>query len=197
LALAPQARADLERKGRETTDAFIDAAGIGEALVYNRLVAQLMALEGVLDVAVEIFPQNAPGGPRRRNVVSDNPQVRPVSGLIDVKIGGSLIMLDLTVDFALKGAGTLGDPATAREVARSEAAAQFKDGVAALATGATLNVALLKGMVPDTATYALTDLHYHAEYVDAGVRIHQQDVQLPLSGLERLWIRRVTLTSAP
>jgi phage-related baseplate assembly protein len=195
LALTPEARAELERKGRETTDAFIDEAGIGEALVYNRLVAQLMQLEGVLDVAVELFPQNAPGGPRRRNVVPDNPQVRPVTGVIDVQIGGSLIMLDLTVDFSLKGAGTLGDPATAREVARSEAAARLKDGVAALATGATLNVALLKGMVPDTATYSLTDLHYHAEYVDAGVRIHQQDVQLPLSGLERLWIRRVALTS--
>ena len=56
-------------------------------------------------------------------------------------------------------------------------------------------VALLKAMVPDTATYRLTDLHYHAEYVDAGVRIHQQDVQLPMSGLERLWIRRVALSS--
>ncbi len=195
LALTPEARAELERKGREVSDAFIDEAGIGEALVYNRLVAQLMQLEGVLDVAVEIFPQSAPGGPRRRNVVPDNPQVRPVTGVIDVKIGGALIMLDLTVDFALKGAGTLGDPATAREVARSEAASRLKDGVAALATGATLNPMLLKAMVPDTATYALTDLHYHAEYVDAGVRIHQQDVQLPLSGLERLWIRRVALTS--
>lgn len=42
LALAPEARAELERKGRQVTDAFIDEAGVGEALVYNRLVAQLM-----------------------------------------------------------------------------------------------------------------------------------------------------------
>ncbi|MEJ8849527.1 baseplate J/gp47 family protein [Variovorax rhizosphaerae] len=196
LALSPEARADLERKAREATDAFIDEAGIGEALVYNKLVASLMALTGVLDVAVEIFPQNAPGGPRRRNVVPDNPQVRPVTGVIDVRIGGALIMLDITVDFTLQGAGTLGDPATAREVARSEAATRLKDGFAALASGAKLTVPLLMSMVPDTATYKLTDLHYHAEYVDAGVRIHQQDVELPLSGLERLWIRRVALASA-
>ena len=195
LALAPEARAELERKGRALVDAFIDEAGIGEALIYNRLVAQLMALEGVQDVAVEIFPQNAPGGPRRRNVVPDNPQVRPVTGVVGVQIGGALIMLDVTLDFTLQGAGTLGDPATAREVARSEAASRLKDGVAALAVGATLNVTLLKAMVPDTATYKLGDLHYHAEYIDAGVRIHQQDVQLPLSGLERLWIRRVALSS--
>ena len=84
-------------------------------------------------------------------------------------------------------------PSTAREVARSEAASRLKDGVAALAAGATLTVRLLKGMVPDTDTYRLTDLHYQAEYADAGVRVHQQDVTLPLSGLERLWIRRVAL----
>jgi hypothetical protein len=104
-------------------------------------------------------------------------------------------MLDLTLGFTLQGTGTLGDPNTAREVARSEAQARLKDGVAALAAGATLSVALLKQMVPDTESYKLADLHYHAEYVDAGVRIHQQDVQLPLSGLERLWIRRVALAS--
>lgn len=195
LALAPEGRADLERLAHEAVLAFVAEAGIGEALVYNRLVAQLMALPGVLDVGLEMFPQAAPGAARRRNVLPDNPQVRPTAGVVTVSIGGSLVMLDLTVDFVLQGAGTIGDPATAREVARSEAAARLKDGVAALAAGATLNVALLKAMVPDTDTYRLSDLHYHAEYVDAGVRLHQQDVQLPLSGLERLWIRRVALTT--
>jgi phage-related baseplate assembly protein len=194
LALAPEARAELERKAHDAVEAFVADAGIGEALVYNRLVAQLMALDGVLDVGLEMFPQNDPGAARRRNVLPDNPQVRPTAGVVDVSIGGALVMLDLTVDFVLQGAGTLGDPATAREVARSEAAARLKDGAAAMAAGQTLSVGLLKAMVPDTDTYLLADLHYHAEYVDAGVRVHQQDVQLPLSGLERLWIRRVTLT---
>ena len=194
LALAPEARAELERHALDAVDAYVDDAGIGETLVYNRLVAQLMLLDGVLDVALEIYPQNAPGGPRRRNVMPENPQVRPVTGTVDVRVGGSLIMLDVVVDFALKGAGTLGDPATAREVACSEAASRLKEGVAALPSGSTLAVMLLKSMVPDTATYSLTDLHYHAEYVEAGVRVHQQDVALPLSGLERLWIRRVALT---
>ncbi len=193
LALPPEARAELERKAAEAVDAFIDEAGIGEALVYNRLVARLMVLDGVLDVGVEMFPQADPGAARRRNVMPDNPQVRPTTGTVVVSVGGALVMLDLSVDFALQGAGTIGDAATAREVARSEAASRLKDGVATLAAGATLNVALLKALVPDTETYRLTDLHYHAEYLDAGVRLHQQDVQLPLSGLERLWIRRVAL----
>ncbi|CAD5366028.1 Uncharacterized phage protein gp47/JayE [Rubrivivax sp. A210] len=196
LALAPEARAELERQGSDVVQAFIAEAGIGEALVYNRLVGQLIALPGVLDVALEIWPQNDPASPRRRNLLMDNPTVRPVAGVVDVQIGGSLIMLDVTVDFTLQGAGLLGDPATAREVARTEAATRLKDGVAALATGAVLSPALLKNLVPETASYTLSDLHYQAEYVDAGVRLHQQDVQVPLSGLERLWIRRVTLAGS-
>ncbi len=193
LALAPEARADLERRGRAVVDAFLGEAGIGESLVYNRLVAQLMALDGVLDVALELYPQNAPGGPRRRNLLVDNPAVRPVAGVVDVQIGGALIMLDLSVNFSLRGAALVGDAATAREVARTEAANRLKDGVAALGAGATLTPALLTNLVPQTDTYTLTDLHYLAEYLDAGVRLHQQDVQLPLGGLERLWIRRVAL----
>lgn len=193
LALAPEARAELERRASETVQAFVAEAGIGEALVYNRLVGQLMALDGVLDVGLTMRPQSQPGESGRRNVLPDNPQARATAGVVTVAIGGSLVMLDLTVDFVLQGAGSIGDPSTAREVARSEAASRLKDGVAALAAGATLTVRLLKGMVPDTDTYRLTDLHYQAEYVDAGVRVHQQDVTLPLSGLERLWIRRVAL----
>lgn len=193
LALAPEARAELERRASETVLAFVAEAGIGEALVYNRLVGQLMALDGVLDVGLTMRPQSQPGESGRRNVLPDNPQARATAGVVTVAIGGSLVMLDLTVDFVLQGAGSIGDPSTAREVARSEAASRLKDGVAALAAGATLTVPLLKRMVPDTDTYRLTDLHYQAEYADAGVRVHQQDVTLPLSGLERLWIRRVAL----
>ena len=196
LARAPEARAELERKARAVADAFIDEAGIGEVLVYNRLVAQLMGLSGVLDVGLEIFPQNTPAASRRRNVMPDNPQVRPTTGVITVNIGGALVMLDLVLDFVLQGAGSIGDPATAREVARSEAVTRLKDGVAALTAGTTLNAALLTALVPETDTYRLTALHYHAEYLDAGVRLHQQDVSLQLSGLERLWIRNVALSGS-
>ena len=196
LALPPEVRSGLERRARETVQAFIAEAGIGETLVYNRLVAQLMALEGVLDVALELFAQANPGAPWRRNLMPANPASRPVVGAIKVRIGGALIMLDIVVDFGLKGTGEIGDPATALEVARSETAVRLKDGVAALAAGAELNVMLLKGLVPANDSYDLLNLHYHAEYVDAGVRINQQDVTLPLSGFERLWIRQVRLGGA-
>ena len=72
-------------------------AGLGETLIYNRLVAVLMALEGVLDVGIEMFPSNDPGAPRRKNLMPANPGVRPSRGEIIVLLGGSLILLDVLI----------------------------------------------------------------------------------------------------
>jgi hypothetical protein len=47
-------------------------------------------------------------------------------------------------------------------------------------------------MLSLSETYEVPDLHYKVEYQDAGARIHQEDVELPLSGLERVWLRRVS-----
>ena len=152
-----------------------------------------MEFDGVLDVVVEMWPQNAPASAKRKNLVPDNPGVQPVAGVITVEVGGSLVMLDVTVNIALKGAGLLGDPATARATAQAEISQQFKDKLPAF-SGSVLTVAALKGLLTDSENYNVLDLHYKVEYNDAGVRIHQQDVQLTLTGLERLWVRKVSLT---
>jgi len=142
---------------------------------------------------VEMWPQNAPGSAKRKNLVPDNPGVRPVAGVITVNVGGSLVMLDVTVAIALKGAGLLGDPTTARAAAQAEMEQQFKDKLPTFGS-ASLSVSALKGLLTDSESYNVLDLHYKAEYTDAGVRIHQQDVPLTLTGLERLWVRKVSLS---
>ncbi len=191
LSLTPQERADLESAARKVIEAFLAEAGIGEILVYNRLVSQLVALEGVLDVVLELWPQNDVSH-KRKNLVPDNPGVRPVSGHIEVSVGGVLVMLDLTVSITLKGAGLLGDPVTARATAKAQVEEEIRDGLAHF-EGAAVTRDALKGLLKASENYNVLDIHYQAEYSDAGVRIHQRDVQLALGGLERLWVRRVTL----
>jgi uncharacterized phage protein gp47/JayE len=193
LSLTPAQRETLRAAGEELVHAFIAEAGIGETLVYNGLVAALMALDGVLDVSLEWAPA---GGlddadqPRRKNLVPD-PSRRPVAGAITVEVGGALIMLDVTVTIVLKGVGLSDDPEGARTSALAEIEAQLKDGLRAF-PGATLTPAALKQMVALSETYEVPDLHYKVEYQDAGARIHQQDVELALSGLEKVWLRRVS-----
>jgi hypothetical protein len=172
---------------------FIAEAGIGETLVYNALVAQLMALEGVLDVSVEWAPSGGlddPDQPRRKNLVPDASK-RPVAGAINVEVGGALIMLDVTVTIVIKGVGLLDDPESAKTSALGEIEAELKEGLRTF-SGAALTKAALKQMLTLSETYEVQDLHYKVEYQDAGARIHQQDVELPLSGLEKVWLRRVS-----
>ena len=193
LSLSADQRTQLVKRAEDTVTAFIAEAGIGDILIYNRLVARLMSLEGVLDVALRLYPQTAPGSSGRKNLVPDNPTVKPVKGIIDVKIGGALIMLNVAIAVTLKGAALAApDPGAAKAAALVDFAEKMKTFIATL-EGGTLSVDLLKNKLTGSDTYSVGDLHYHAEYVEAGVRIHQQDVQLPLTGLERLWVRNVAL----
>ena len=192
LSLTADERDDLAKAAEKVITDFLAEAGIGESLVYNKLIAQLMAVDGVLDVAIELFPQAKPDEPRRKNLVPDNPAARPVAGLVDVQIGGALVMLDVTATVVLEGAGLLGDRNTALAAARAEIETQLQDGLETFASP-TLSVDSLKGLITDSNSYDVSVLHYKVEYVEAGVRVHQQDVELPLTGLERLWIRKVSV----
>jgi phage-related baseplate assembly protein len=193
LSLTAQEKIALVQKCEKVVRGFIADAGIGEILIYNRLIAELMAVDQVLDVAVELYPQAHPEQPHHKNLVPDNSNVRPSAGIIDVQLGSSLVMLDVSVAITLKGAGLLGDPNTSR----AQALAQIQDQLTkALAANppSTLSPAALLALLSASDTYSVTDpLHYNVEYQDAGVRIHQQDTQLPLSGTEQLWLRHVTM----
>lgn len=195
LALSAAQREQLLAQAEATIRAFFQEAGLGETLVYNRLVAQLMMLDGVLDVALQMNApspgpdQPAPSG--RRNLILTNPDTKPVLALLEVELGGALVMLDISVAITLKGAALIvPDPASAKATVLQEVADKLKTFVATLESG-TLDVDRLKHEVPDTDTYTIDTLHYQVDFVEAGVRIHQQDVSVPLTGLERLWIRQV------
>lgn len=192
LSLTPQQRNDLVETARKVVSDFLADAGIGEVLVYNRLIARLMSIEGVLDVALQIYPQANPSQPHHKNVVADNPAVRPSAGLISVEVGGALVMLDVLVTVTLKGAGLLGDPSTARASARDQIEEQLRTGLKSQPI-AMLSVGALQGLLTASDNYTVTDLHYRVEYQEAGARIHQQDIQLPLTALEQLWVRKVSL----
>jgi hypothetical protein len=192
LSLAEPDRLALVGKAEKAVRDFAAEAGLGEVLVYNRLVAQLMALPNVLDVATEMYPSADPGQPHHKNLIPDNPSLKPVANVVDVQIGGSLILLDIAVTITLKGAGLLGDPVTASADARNEVESQLRTGLLNPPFD-TLSVTALKSLLIGSENYTVPDLHYKVEYQDAGVRIHQQDVNVPFSGLEQLWVRRVDL----
>lgn len=191
--LSTRDRAELERLVAETADAFVDRAGIGEVLVYNRLVADLMALPGVLDVDVRMSPVSPAAGNRRRNVFPTDPGLRPVLERVGVEIGGQLVVLHVTAAVTLQGAGLVGDPAANRAEARRQIEQLLRDSIGSVGTlGGELTPRALEALLAEPEGFTAT-LHYTADYAEAGVRVRKRDVALPLTGLESLWIADVTL----
>jgi len=192
LSVSADERALLVKRGEDVVNAFLAEAGVGEVLVYNKLVAELMKIDGVLDVGVKLLPPNAPAAMTgRANFAPKNPAAKPVKGDVHVRVGGALVALDVTLRIKLLGAAAgLGDPTPAL----TDIEGKLKT-FAANASNIQLTVAALMQALPETPTYKVEALHYRAEYTEAGVRIHQQDVQLALTGFERLWFRSIVASN--
>jgi baseplate J-like protein len=177
----------------------VGECGIGEAVVYNRLVEQLMAIPGVLDVTLDVFPNTPTGRPlSHRNLIPPR-TLRPTvleseGGTVRVDIGGQLVALDVRVRLTLLGAGLVGDQGANREDARTQVAAQLREGTRDLAK---LSVADLRALLTDSEFYRVDDMDFTTEYVDAGVRLNARFVAstaaVPVSTLERVWVRTVRL----
>ena len=65
-------------------------------MIYNQLVAAVMVVEGVYDVIIDLFrgTQFAHG---RQNLTPEPPDTRPRLDVLDVKLRGAPIALDVTV----------------------------------------------------------------------------------------------------
>ena len=191
-SLSELERNDLVHRAEDTVRAFVADAGIGETLVYNRLIASLIALDGVLDVALEQFPQADPGQPRRKNILPVDPTLRPIVGKLDVQLRGSLIVLDVALSVTRKGAGLLTDPIQLSATVGADVTAtlntRFRTG-----SLATLDVDALKGLLAHADSYLVNGLDYGVEYQDAGVRINKKNVVLSPSPSDQFWVRKTTV----
>ena len=195
--LTPEERVALGRRGEETVAAFVEEAGVGEVLVYNRLVAALMALDGVLDVTLELRPAARPSSPVRRNLHPPStlrPTVAPdEGGAIVVEIAGALVALDIDISVTTKGVlapDLVADQVSARESVRQTVAGELRTGIVSIAT---ITPVTLGALIASSDHYEVTDPSYTVEFLDGGVRIGERDATVVLSPLERPWIRSLRL----
>jgi hypothetical protein len=189
----------LRGSARDALKKLVADAGIGETLVYNRLVAAVMALDGVLDVALELYPKPKTGpamGVRHQNV-SPLKTLRPKLSDDDltVEIASEIVAFDITVTIQLTPfAKATGNPADNLADARSEVAGLLQDRIGALA--APITPSALNAQVPATISYTVTTLSYTVTYLEAGLRVNQADPPITLGDLERPWVRGVVTTEA-
>ena len=187
-------RAALKAKGRDAARAFVTDAGIGEALVYNRLVANLMAIDGVLDVAVELYPKPKTGdaGPRHQNVSPGSAlRARLDDADLNVEVAGEIVAFDVETKVTLTALGKVGDDKANLEDARLQIIAQLQDTIGHLP--GPLDPERLRKLIVPTDFYSVDSLNYTVQYLEAGLRIQTPNPALTLTELERPWIRTVKL----
>ncbi len=190
-------RATLQSKARDAISLLVGDAGIGETIVYNRVVATVMALDGVLDVALEMFPKLPGGGepPSRMQNFSPPKTLRPKLADDDlvVELASEIVAFDITLTIQLTAfARATGNPVDNLADARAEVTGLLQDRVGGVAPPIT--PAALMSQLPTTVSYSVTTLSYTVHYLEAGLQVNEPDPAITLGELERPWIRSVTLT---
>lgn len=192
--LTPRERETLELAVLDVIRAHVDSLSVGQPVVYNRIVAVVMALDGVLDVVLDLSPAAAGPEPAGRRNLRPPSGTRPWLGAdeLEVTLAGALVALDVTVELERLGSAATADATVALQAARADVADRL--AAALLSPPATITPAVLRGQLPDTDAYRVTDLHYTAELVEEGLVIERTDVSIELQPGQQPWVRQVVAT---
>lgn len=191
-ALRAEERAALVADVEQVITSFVDTRGVGEAIVYNQLIAAVMAVVGVQDVVVDLTRQGSTDTVGRQNLFPQPSNTRPRLDRLDVSLRGAPIALDVTITIERLGLLAAADRETALHDVQVVLAALLPTVVPSLAEGIT--PAKLAGAIPDTATYRVETVSYLAEFVDEGLRITRADLEIRPGADQVPWIRTVFVT---
>ncbi len=198
--LSASEREALKAEAEAIIQAAVEDVGVGETLVYNRIVAALMGIEGVQDTSLDLYPVAVPSAFRHRNLFP-GATVRPTladkhGGVLEVRVAGELVALDVEVDITLEGAAAAEEPEIQedlRDYARSEVAAALGDGIHSVTT---IDKQALTDLLPASENFTASVEKYAGEFVGAGVQLTSLNPLLELSAEETPWVRSVTLKKA-
>lgn len=173
----------------------IDRYGIGETVVYNKLVGEIMTVDGVYDVVVDVFPASG-SAPGRANLPPSPSDRRPkLATPPDVTVRGALVALDLSVQIDFKPGEPQGDRATVLAAIKSEVTQKLADIVAApgltMITKTSLEASLVA--VTGTGNYTVDSVSYTAEQIEDGLRVRKSDEELTLDSDQQPWVRGVNI----
>lgn len=191
--LTPAQRDRLVRDVTAAVLAAVDDVGVGEPLIYNRLVAAAMAVDGVLDVVLEIGPR---GELRRFNVRAPARQAQAPAARfalapadLVVTLRGDRLVVDVTAVVERRGLSASAEPGSALAAARTDIEQRL--ATALQVAPRELSPATLLGLLPATEEYAVERVSYRVELLDQGVRLVEEDVVVPVSPDQLVWVRSV------
>lgn len=173
--------------------AAVGDVGVGEPLIYNRVVVAAMAVDGVLDAVVEIgkrgelrrFNVRAPG----RGALEAAARFALAPEDLLVTLRGDRLVVDLSAVVERRGLSASAEAGAALAAAKADIEQRL--ATALQVTPQELSPATLLGLLPATEDYAVERVSYRVELLDQGVRLAEQDVVVPVTPDQLVWIRSV------
>jgi hypothetical protein len=175
---------------REDVSTYFAELAIGAPVIYNRLVARIMGVDGVRDLELDLSPSDLDPPAGRRNLRLDDGSLAVIgdpSTDVIVELAGAPVLLDFELAVIPLGGASLADA----EVAVRDKLVQW------IATGpATVDApTLLAVLQPDPSFSVLApDLQWTVEYEQAGLLLTEQTEAIALSPRERALLRGLTVT---
>jgi len=185
-------KTDLVAAVAAAVDAYVGGLGVGAQVVYNQLVAAIMAVEGVHDVVVDLFPAGTPTGGRQNLTPPPGTRPRLAPTDLDVTLRGALIALDVTVVVERLGLLAGAEAQSALDTIRTDILGRLASLLPTMSGPITPSTLL--GALLGTDTYAVDRIGYTAEFVDEGLRILSPDREIVPSADQVPWIRSVIVT---
>jgi uncharacterized phage protein gp47/JayE len=192
-ALTAQQKTALTSAVASAVSAFVDQLGVGDTVVYNRLVATIVDVPGVYDVSLDLYQAGASEHTGRRNLLPKPSDTRPrlQDANLDVRLRGALVALDVSVEVERKGLAVIADRDTALAEIHNDVVRRLQEKVAA--GGTISNPELFGAVQTDTATYSVKQLSYTAEFLDEGLRVTRENPQFEPTADQQAWIRNVNV----
>lgn len=193
LQLTPEQRSDLAGRATAALHEAVDAAGAGEPVIYNRLVAAVLGVDGLLDAVLEIGFRD--GTLHRYNLrPAGGTRASLADGDLTVSVRGDRVVLDVSVTVERLGLAASSSATSALAAIRHDIEERLVESF--LVSRETIDVASLRGVLPQTDDYRVESLGYTVELVDEGLRVTRPDVRVDLDPGQVVWVRSVTVSES-
>ncbi len=185
--------------------AFVGDLAVGETLIYNRLISVVMAVEGVRDAIVDVYPIPPPADPATVPVRAGRANVTPLpadarlhldDGDLGVSVWGAIVAFDVRVAITPLGFWRDADPASVASDARVDIGRRLTEYLRG--RPGQIDAASMSAALAATDFYALvaSSLHFNLEVVEDGVRIANRDPVVKLEPDQAAWVRSVVVEVA-
>ncbi|MGI6655695.1 MAG: baseplate J/gp47 family protein [Desulfobulbus sp.] len=199
-ALTTAQKARIGEQVRQAVRGYVDGLGIDRPLIHSQLLHAVMGVEGVFDIALEVFDRTETD-PQGRSTRRTNLQPRPDTRIrlddeaLQVVMRGGLIALDLNLTVKRKGLRVLDTAAIELSRVRDEALTRLNAFIAAGPTELTRES--LEKTLGGSPNFEVKTVSFLAEFIEEGLRLRQANLPITVGADQQPWLRRVVVSDPP